>query len=332
MPLFFLMAGFFFRRRFLTWNGRVKNLAFRRLVPVVFFALLALPFWPLDLYLGFGQVRWDLIALRAFRYFLGQPELNTITWFLVCLFTTEVIAGILLPQKRRRWLILLLAALSFRFGLLMTANIKETEVSLGIVKNAWYLHEALVAFGFYALGYASFSAMRVIRHLRPVFRLLLALLALALTLFTYNLNQPYQEFVVILKISEHGFPGLFLLTALTGSSLILLVSTLLPPVKILHLLGLNTMGLIGFSGLFHEFFNPILLRFLPIPDTTLGVTLSSLAITLVSLTVSLPVVRLVNRYLPQLVGRPYREGPLLPALDRFFRVAWAKLTPRGWIS
>jgi hypothetical protein len=53
-------------------------------------------------------------------------------------------------------------------------------------------------------------------------------------------------------------------------------------------------------------------------DSTLWVTLSSIIIALSSIALSLPVVWLLDKFTPQLVGKPFQAGPLLPGLDKTF--------------
>lgn len=327
MPLFFLISGFFFKRRFSSFGDEVKTLAYKRLIPVLTFGFMALLIWPIDLYINFGYIEWDDIAYRAYHYFSGHPDLNTITWFLVCLFTTEVIAVFILSKVKRIWVGLILSAIFFRFGLLITFNMKEAVISLGMEKNTWYIHEALVAFGFYILGYYSFELFTRLVQFKPVSRILLTLTVLLLTLLTFNLNQDYDGFVVIMKTSQHGISTWFLLTALLGSLAIILFASLVPQRKILDYIGANTLILLGVSGLFHEFFNPYIVRWFEIQDVPIRVTLFSLLTSFASLAVCTPLIWLLNKYIPQLVGKPYLEGPWLPDLKRFERHAWAKLLP-----
>jgi fucose 4-O-acetylase-like acetyltransferase len=326
MPLFFIIAGFFFKRRFPTIVLEIRDLFFRRLIPVLIFGALTLPFWLLFYRYVFGYIQWDDLALRTYRYIQGHPDLNTITWFLICLFTTEVIAAFLLPS-RNPVIILLLSLIFFRLGLPITTNIKPIVTILGIQRNTWYFHESLVAFGFYALGLWVFRFLRNLTAIHPLIRAVLAIIALMLTLLTFDLNGDYEGFVAIMKISEHGSAGWFLLTALTGTFFTLLLSTLLPRNRLVTFIGRNTLVYLGISGIFHEFINDLLVRNVPISDTTPSVILVSLLITLASIILSIPLVWFLIGEFPQLVGRPYQDGPHLPPLDHVLNQAKTKLLP-----
>jgi acyltransferase len=70
------------------------------------------------------------------------------------------------------------------------------------------------------------------------------------------------------------------------------------------------------NGVFYHFFNgPFAEWFMQnYTATPFTVTLAGCLFTLVSLAACVPLVLLLERYVPQLVGRPAMRGPLLPAL------------------
>ncbi len=328
MPLFFLMAGFFFKRRYDSALKEILNRFFSRIVPVFTFGALTLPLWPLYLQATRGEIDWHQLGLKAYHYLSGHPDLNTITWFVVCLFTTEVIAiGALSKLKRPLWGWVLTAVFLY-FGLRMTLNIRATVTSLGISKNTWYLHEALVAFGLYASGFLLFPLLKRLAARPWPFRLLMAAAALVATSLTFNQNRPYQGFVVIMKNSNHGISAWFVITAITGSLFVLSLATLLPDWKVLQLVGRHTLALVATAGIFHTFINPELVKLLVGLDLGWGLTGISVVISLLSLAASLPVAILLGRYLPQLVGRPQAEGPWLPNLEAFLTAKASRISKR----
>ena len=101
MPLFFIIAGFFYRQRNPSKSIEIKRSIYTRLVPVLFWGIVALPLWPLYRYLILGYVDIPIFSEKVLPYLKGQPELNQITWFLVCLFTVEIIALVTLPKIKR---------------------------------------------------------------------------------------------------------------------------------------------------------------------------------------------------------------------------------------
>lgn len=328
MPLFFIMAGFFFKRRYESALREIWIRFLSRILPVFIFGLLTLPLWPFYLQATRGRIDWHSLGLKAYHYLQGHPDLNTITWFIVCLFTTEVIAiGFLSRVKKPLWG-WLLGAIFLYFGLRMTLNIRATVTSLGISKNTWYLHEALVAFGLYTLGYLAYPTLKKLATLPWPARLLLAVALLGVTLLTFDQNRPYQGFAVIMKNSNHGNSAWFMLTAISGALCVLTLASLLPESKALRLVGRYTLILVATAGIFHTFINPELVKRLGGLESGWGVTAVSALISVMSLAASLPVAILLDRTLPQLVGRPQAAGPWLPNLDAYLTAKAGRLFKR----
>ncbi len=320
IPFFFFLSGFFYKRRDLPGGALVKDLLLKRILPVITFGLVILPFWPLHLYLQHGAVDFYYIGAQGYHYLRGQPDLNHVTWFLVCLFVVEMIALIFLRKGQKVFFVVFLAGAFLHFGLTLTENMDSTVLSLGIRPNTWYLHEATVAFGFYALGYALFGPLKRLLQLGAVWRFAILTISLGITVMTFDLNAPYDEFVVLMKGAWHGDRFFFLLSAFSGILFTLMLSSFIPKNKGVAYIGQNTLILIGINGIFHLCVNPYL-KYLPVWESAAGVLLLGLAVATVSLLLSLPGVHLFNAYLPQLVGKPNRSGPWLPKLDTL-RCEW----------
>jgi len=316
MPFFFVVAGFFFRRRYPFLGQEVKDLFYKRMLPVFLFGLLVLPFWPAYRYLIWGYVDIPIFTEKVLPYLKGQPDLNPITWFLVCLFMVEILAVLILPKIKKTLWGFVTAGLFLGVGLYLTQDIDRAETLFGIYKNTWYIHEALVAFGFYALGYFSFAFLKIFFGWNGAWRLILLVIFGVITTVTYNLNAPFPEFVVIMKESWHGNSAWFLITAISGTLTLLLLSTFIPQNKALDFIGRNTLILLGMNGFFHLFINLHVATRIENLESIWAVTLTSLVISILSLLISVPVILFLNTYLPQLVGHPNRKGPWLPGFDR----------------
>ena len=90
----------------------------------------------------------------SFKYYLeqsttlirGQPNLNPPTWFLVCLFTTELIhfyiGSKIVKQKHR-----LISVIGFYIlGIIVTRKINLVSHITGVAPNFWYIHESLISY------------------------------------------------------------------------------------------------------------------------------------------------------------------------------------------
>ncbi|MEA2008503.1 MAG: hypothetical protein U9O54_05240, partial [Chloroflexota bacterium] len=49
-------------------------------------------------------------------------------------------------------------------------------------------------------------------------------------------------------------------------------------------------------------------------DSAIWITVYNTIISIISILLSVPIIYLLNKYLPQFVGRPYQQGPLLSSL------------------
>lgn len=322
MPLFFFMAGFFWRPS-TRISDQIKKLVLRRLIPVFAFAALLLPLWPIHQWQWFGSVHWRNIMWQALDYFHGAPRLNWITWFLVCLFTCEFLAMLIFPKLRSRRLVFLFGVCTLFIGLVMCQNISAIVRIFGVAKNTWFIHESIVALGFYSMGYALFPQICSLaqRHSRTVYPL--GMLALGALLLTYKINNPSEYFVVMLTSSSHGKMLPFVTSAVAGITLILSLSVIMPRLSIILFIGKNTLPLLGLNGVFVHFANArFVARLLP-ESTFFSVTIYCAAVTLFSLAVSAPIVAIMDRLVPQLVGRSHKDGPLLPNLEI---INWKALT------
>jgi hypothetical protein len=105
-----------------------------------------------------------------------------------------------------------------------------------------------------------------------------------------------------------------------------MLSSLLPRIEFLNFIGKNTLVLICTAGVFQTFVNSHMVRLLPYQDSLIGATVSSIILTALSIFLSVPVINLFNKYVPQLIGKPHHPKALLPDLSSLnFKPVKAKL-------
>ena len=90
VPLFFFLSGVFFKIDNRPLGLIVLNKFKTRIMPTFFFGLIAIP-W----FLFLDKFTVAAVLLKAKAYLLGHPELNWVTWFLVCLFSLEIIISLI---------------------------------------------------------------------------------------------------------------------------------------------------------------------------------------------------------------------------------------------
>jgi fucose 4-O-acetylase-like acetyltransferase len=291
---------------------------------VFFFGIVSLPFWVGEFLLTGSPSLYE-IKWRTLGYVRGAPGLNWMTWFLVCLFTTELLAYGIMPRIERSLRYILVSLFFLLLGLFLCDSISAAEKLFGLQKNTWYVHEALVAFGFYSLGYLLFPYFKNLDELNPQTRVAFAALFLGLAAWTNQLNDAGDRFAVFLIGSSHGFKVPFLVTSILGSLGVVVVSSLIPSTSFFRVVGANTVILMGLNGLFHNFVNKRVASLYAPMDGHLVIFSYVLTVTLFSISVCLPVIYFLNRWVPQLVGKSGQRGPILPDLEA---VDWKGLIGR----
>ncbi len=308
MPLFFLLAGFVASRRPEAFSAYVSYRLKARLIPFLFFNLLALLCLML-LHTGQGGLQPTRYVQGFLAMAQGKPAFNLLTWFLVCLFMVEVyhFGGRHFWQSVRSQTVAALIFLAVGWGVTWFVTFRGP---LLLPKNFWFVHEALVAYGFYLLGVAGRQMGWGLGHGRRPW-LLLAILSCTLgAVLTYGRNTgPFitDVPVVLMSVSSHGHWFWFPVTAVAGSLLIICLARLLPATRLLAYIGQNSLILMGLNGLFFEFFNhPIIAAPFWTTDPW-AVTAQASLVTALSITLCLPAVHFLNKYTPQLIGKPRRQ-------------------------
>ncbi len=240
----------------------------------------------------------------------GYTEFNVPVWFLVCLFTLELYHYLvvrLLPTPAR---IAVAIPLFFAAGWWCTRGID------GWGMDFWFMRESVLLYAFY-LGGLLLRRTGMLAWGGRGLGGLLFLGGAAVLWLTFDLN-PGGIFkpVVLINLSQHGDLLYFVLAAVSGCLAVIGLALLLPAWSALQYVGRHSLVLMGLNGLFFEFLNVPIARALALPADPWGILLGCTAVTAASLAACLPVVWLFDRYLPQLVGKPRVQGPLLPRLAR----------------
>jgi len=315
MPFFFLLAGFTLApEKALLAPGRyLKKLAASRLVPYfAFTGLLAV----LSLFFAGHFVAVDLSSPKGYlegiiSTLLGFPAFNIPLWFMACLVSVELLHHALGRFLDSRSRLVAAAVVSYICGYFLTL-----KVNLLGGATFWLMHEALVVYAFYLTG-VLMRRESILLGAQRGWRLTIASAAcLILVLATWDMNTgPFHLFqAVVVVLSGHGNILLFPLTALAGSLLLLVLARMAGANRFFMFMGENALILFCLNGVFYHFFNgPFADWFAAnFPGHWMAVTGAGVAFTGVSMAVCIPCILLLNKWLPQLVGKPARRGPVLP--------------------
>lgn len=323
MPLFFVLSG-------LTYTRKEKSLLLflyekflTRILPAIFFNLLPLGIEFLKSSVNQTTSIVNLYSLREIliKLFTGYPFGNFITWFLFCLFTVELLNYIIYPLVQNNiWKRFWIAVITLIAGYYLARH-QSSLSSLplrGI--NTWYFNTALIGFSFYQGGFILKQSEILLWFQTSFYKYIVLGITLTATLFLFELNQgPFSHFrsIVVMAFSSYGNLFFFSITAITGTLFIIFLSLSLPHSQYLAFIGKHTLVLLGLNFFFIDFTQPIVRKIgLSVFDHWLPIWLLCTGLTLGSFIICIPVIDWLHRFLPQLVGQPTVQGPLLPVLLR----------------
>lgn len=330
MPLFFILSGYIAKEQLANteFSLYLKRQVASRLVPYLFLSiLLILPtFWTTGFTAGLelptieGYVKGISATVLA-----GFPYFNIPTWFLICLFVVEMmhyVSSRFLTSNSRIILIacgyyLIGSILAWNAGFLRPTNILSQH---GKIFPYFMILEAFTGYSLYLVGVYLRRNDFLARKTPISTCFLVALACLVLLYFTYDLNKgmfiiPFYD-AVVLVASSHGNPILFPLTAVMGSVLIMVLAKLTAESKVLLFLGGNTLVIFGLNGVFYHLINDRLATWLLSQHSGdfMAILVSGAVIACLSIALTVPFVLLFNHFIPQLIGKPKIDGPLIPRL------------------
>jgi acyltransferase len=314
IPVFFVLSGYVFRDRGEDFRTYLKSHAASRLIPVLVFNLLGLAVF-VTLYPPVDQADLREIIFDILSMVRGHPTYNWAMWFLVCLFTVEMIHFFLgkYATTSRRLIVFAIGAYLIGWFVLWQATL-ITEAT-GLARNFWFIHEVPVAYALYLVGILA-RRLDIIERPTPLGRLVLCGALLVVTFATFNLNTGpfvHEKQVVLMSGGSNGSLWAFPVTALTGAFLVCYLARLTRPARWLLFIAGSTIPLLGLDGLLHNYGNPLAAQWLSgfLPDTQLAVLVAATIATAATIAVCAPLMYLLSHYLPQLMGRPKVNGPLL---------------------
>ncbi len=324
MPMFFVLAGFIAKDLSAQMGvGQfAKSRLMSRVVPFAFFNLLLLVLallFPRD---------FPPIPLNSFSDYLGGvlstlinlPVFNIPTWFLMCLVSVEILHYALFRFLRDSDLRILLAMAGlYVAGYVLNDQLNLTRLGDPLRWNWWFMNEALVMYPFYLLGVLLRRRGFLTLAWPAWLTALLAALAFAAVALTYDLNQgPFKLGIkaVVIVASGHGSMLWFPITAVIGSLGLLLAARIVPPWGWACFMGRNALILFCLNGVvYHHINGPLAAWFNgALPAAWWSVSLFAALVSVASLAMAAVLVLVLNRWLPQLTGRPGVAGPLLPRL------------------
>lgn len=321
IPLFFVLSGYIARQPGLLIHPFIRSRFMSRIVPFLFFNFLLVPAFLINAHVtgsAFGMKQFVTGSILLIR---GTPLFNPMTWFLVCLFSVEMIHFLISPVlKEKAGRMAVCMVLFYAAGWMISW---KRPLIAGILQlgDSWWIYEAVLACGFYLLGRLIASSNILESRKVPYLNIWLLVISAIVLAATFNLNQgPFfgekPHGVVVISGGTYGNILFFPLTAAAGSLFVIALSWLIGRNRALGYLGRNSLILMGLNGIFFLFINGFLMDrgMNLLPGGEISTFVLSAVLTPVTLLACIPFVFVLERYLPQLTGNPKAEGPILPRL------------------
>ncbi len=323
MVLFFVLAGYVAKESdlFLGLGRFLKHRLLSRLLPFAFFTILfmiAAAFIPGDF------IKLKLPTVQGYidglvNTIFGIPMFCVPSWFLMIIFSVEVVHYTVFRFLKSDTAIAVGILGFYVGGYLFNWQFDIVNLMKGRVIgwNYLFIHEAIFMYAFYLLGVymrrkAFLQGQRSLKVLLPA-----AVVMFFIVLFTYRLNTGHFSFTpfdaVVILLSSHGHVVWFLLTAAAGSLMVMLLARAVPAWPPIAWMGRNTLILMCLNGIFYHFINPPTAKWVVehLSGSPLIIFTVGCVMTAVSMALCMPLIYLLNRWIPQLVGKPSRSGPLI---------------------
>jgi len=325
MPMFFLLVGLVYKGRALAFDEFLRRQVRTRLVPAWIFNVVGMLIW-----IAVEQARgpdgwiqqhgWGAAVRTCGTQLLellyqgrARENWNIVTWFLICLFTVELLQFGLRPLVKTTPR-LIASLLGFAILSTLITTYSDQVHLLFPQRHWWYISGALMALVFYQLGMLLRRLGLLTGGGSTARRAILAAACLLITLATYNRNAgagSNGSGVVMMVDARFGDAGWFFVTALAGAFFIVFTSQLLARSCWLQAIGRKTMTLMCLNGLLLAFVYPPLAKVTVaggLADNVWEFTALALLYTVLSLALCIPLDTLLGRYVPWAIGRKPRPA------------------------
>lgn len=321
--LFFILAGYVARESDIEsgFGKYLKQRFVSRLLPFIFFTAI---FMVLPVFFSGDFFNLKLPSVQGYiggliSTVFGIPMFCVPSWFILMMFSVEIVHYGAFRFLKSNSKILIGAVVFYVVGYWFNLkfDIFNPMKQRVVGWNYLFIHEAITMYSFYLLGVYLRRKKFLMEKVSPKIMVPGLIVSFLIVLFTYKLNNGPFNFnyfnSVVIFFSSHGNFFWFPITAIVGSFFVLFLAKITPSQKTIVWLGQNTLILMCLNGIFYHFINPRVAKL--VVDNLSGSALTIFGVgclmTVASLAFCMPLIYVFNKFVPQLVGKPKIEGPLL---------------------
>lgn len=292
MQLFFFISGYLFKSEagvlaFIKKKGRSL------LIPYFSFSIITYLFWLIV------EQRIRDSSISSFKPLLGIfysnnidnfMVFNGVLWFLTCLFVVECLYCIIVKKiKDRKKIVVLLVVMSI---------IGYLDSLFTTIRLPWSINIALTAIVFYGIG----NVMKSYINRLTLYKRSKLLLAAGLSFLLALLVNRYNS-IIYMYDNSYGNYVLFYLASLLGILGVACLSMAIKKSKVLSYLGINSLIILAVHGKIFLVFNFIMNIFGTSNRSDMNELIKGITYTVFALLICIPVIYIINRYFPFLLGR-----------------------------
>lgn len=269
IPFFFFLGGLVVKEQLPSFKTYFIKSFNALLVPMVFFNLLALIILILVKYFWADLLIKELsgtIALKLLVLFFGAiPFFNGTTWFLTCLFTTQILYYMVAPYTKRTLHIIFSMVLFSAVSYLSVPLFSIDMVVMKFMKFFLFLPTALCSVVFYQFGVLVVRTKLLQRMIDAKLKYLWLIVFGVIIVMTYDMNikaysGPFK--IELMNYLNFGYYTVFYFTGFVGIVFAMYFCIILKPYRMIRIYGENTLVLLGLNGIFYHFINPSIAEFL----------------------------------------------------------------------
>lgn len=324
MMLFFALAGYVARESDLDFDfgNFLKHRFISRLLPFLFFTAVFM------LFPAFFSGDFHQLVLPSVNGYItglvltisGIPAFCVPSWFLLMLFSVELVHYCAFRFLRSTNVKIVIAIIGFYvvgYWLNLKLDIFNPLKERDVGYNYLFIHEAITMYAFYLLGVYLRRMKFLVDEVSPLITLPGIVITFLIVLFTFKRNTGHFSFhiydAVVVMFSSHGHFIWFIVPALAGIAMVLFLARITPPQKNVVWMGQNTLILMCLNGVFYHYINFRVAEWFlsDVSSAFWPVFGIGFLMTVVSLLACVPFIYIFNRFVPQLVGKPKRNGPWL---------------------
>lgn len=278
MPLFFIISGYLYSRKEIKYKEFIWHKFKSLLIPYIIFFIISAP-------ITLIKNNFSLSHLIKSLLFYGETSWNTPIWFLIVLFSVYIIYFLVdkLNNKQKNLCItvfLLLGYLCYKNNIVLIMGLQVSFIGVFLFNIGTAIKEFDIS---------------TIKNKEIIIVVLFSITLL----FSVVLGND-----VDMVKNIYGNFLYFIITSITGSLMIIIISTKIQNNNILEFFGKNTMVIMGL-----HFF--IILGLNKVINIILGINILtsnkndilSIIITIIILIIFIPIIKVVNIYMPWLSGR-----------------------------